>query len=158
MALLDSVPSGMFTGWISLSSLEETRRLGAELAIMVKPGDTILLEGELGAGKTSLVQGFSKGLGIDSVVTSPTFSLCNIHSKPGLELHHYDLYRIEDEERLLAIGFEESLESEAIVLIEWPRLGAGFYRGKQLLVQLEHEGDGRRFRCGWFAAQDLFST
>jgi tRNA threonylcarbamoyladenosine biosynthesis protein TsaE len=158
MPLLEKIPDGAFCHWLSLASLEETQAIGARLSSLVRPGDTLLLEGELGAGKTSMVQGFAKGLGIESVVTSPTFSLCNIHSRPGLELHHYDLYRIEDEERLLAIGFEESLESDAIVLIEWPRLGAAFYRGKLLLVQLEHQGEGRRLRCGWFSAQDLFNT
>lgn len=151
-------PRGTFCAWLDLADLDATRSLGAWLATQAGAGDTILLEGELGAGKTSLVQGLARALGVDDAVTSPTFALCNILAGSSVELHHYDLYRVESPERLLAIGFEESLDSEVIVLVEWPALGEAFYRGKILGVRLEHAGNTRRACYGWMEAQRFFST
>lgn len=92
---------------------------------IVKPGDWIFLDGDLGAGKTTLVQALAKYLGVSENVTSPTFSLMNVY--PGLQnaLHilklvHLDLYRLKKGNELFYIGLEQEFSANALVLIEWP--------------------------------------
>ena len=97
---------------------EETERAGELFAGLLAPDDVVVLTGDLGAGKTCLVQGVARGLGIGEPVTSPTFNLLLVH--PGrLPLCHVDLYRLERAEELEDIGFFEALESSAACLIEW---------------------------------------
>jgi len=99
-------------------SARETERAGERLAGLLAPDDVIALTGDLGAGKTCLVQGVARGLGIDEPVTSPTFNLLLVH--PGrLPLCHIDLYRLERAEELDDVGFYEALESGSACLIEW---------------------------------------
>ena len=130
-----------------LPDLESTRAAGRQLAASLVGGELILLEGPLGAGKTSFAQGLASGLGVAGAVTSPTFALCN-RLMGRLELHHYDLYRLESLERLVRIGFEESLECDAVVLVEWPALMLPLLRGECLVVRLEHAGEERSLRWG----------
>ncbi len=137
-----------------LADLEATRAAGRQLAAGLRGGELILLEGPLGAGKTSLAQGLAAGLGVTGAVTSPTFALCN-RLVGRLELHHYDLYRLESLLRLQQIGFEDSLESGAVVLVEWPTLALPLLRGSCLVVRLEHADAGRRLRWGWLEAAQL---
>ncbi|MFA7330418.1 MAG: tRNA (adenosine(37)-N6)-threonylcarbamoyltransferase complex ATPase subunit type 1 TsaE [Candidatus Delongbacteria bacterium] len=137
-----------------LADLEATRAAGRQLAAGLRGGELILLEGPLGAGKTSLAQGLAAGLGVAGAVTSPTFALCN-RLAGRLELHHYDLYRLESLLRLQQIGFEDSLESGAVVLVEWPALALPLLRGPCLLVRLEHADAGRRLRWGRLEAAQL---
>jgi tRNA threonylcarbamoyl adenosine modification protein YjeE len=152
-------PRGALGEACPLADLAATRLAGAQLADRLRGGELILLEGPLGAGKTSLAQGLAAGLGVPGAVTSPTFALCN-HLQGRLELHHYDLYRIESLDRLRRIGFEESLESGAVVLVEWPALALPLLRQEALLVRLSHQGERRALRWGWLdpaglAGQDL---
>ncbi|MDP2359155.1 MAG: tRNA (adenosine(37)-N6)-threonylcarbamoyltransferase complex ATPase subunit type 1 TsaE [bacterium] len=132
---------------ILLPDLAATRAAGALLARGLSGGELILLEGPLGAGKTSLVQGLAAELDVSGDVTSPTFALCN-RLAGRLELHHYDLYRMDTLDRLRRIGFEESLESGAVVLVEWPALALPLLRGEVLLVRLDHAGEVRQLRWG----------
>jgi len=143
-----SFPRGVLGGPIRLEGLEATRALGRDLAAMLSGGELVLLEGPLGAGKTSLAQGMAAGLGVPGAVTSPTFALCN-RLQGRLELHHYDLYRLESLERLLRIGMEDSLESGAVTLVEWPALLLPLVRGEALLLRLAHDGEARSLRGGW---------
>ena len=105
---------------LSTKSHEETLALGKELAKHLKPGDIILLFGDLGAGKTTLTQGLCIGLGLNkqAYVSSPTFTLMNqykgIHS-----INHIDLYRLDTISQVEALGIEENLFSEDISIIEW---------------------------------------
>ena len=99
-------------------SAEETKRAGEVLAAVLEPGDVLALAGDLGAGKTCLVQGIARGLGVNEPVTSPTFNLLLVH--PGrLTLYHVDLYRLDDSLELDDIGFFEALESDGVSAIEW---------------------------------------
>jgi len=99
-------------------SAEETRRAGELLALALAPGDVLALAGDLGAGKTCLVQGVARGLGVSEPVTSPTFNILLVH--PGsVPLYHFDLYRLEDESQLDDIGFFETVESDGVSAIEW---------------------------------------
>lgn len=97
---------------------EETRLLGTALGPELAPGDVIALGGELGAGKTVWVQGLAAGLGVSARVTSPTFTLA--HEYPGRHrLLHVDVYRLRTFGELVDLGFEEWLESDCIIVIEW---------------------------------------
>lgn len=105
-------------GVLVTRSPSETVRAGEVLAQVLAPGDVVVLTGDLGAGKTHLVQGVARGLGVDEPVSSPTFNILVVH--PGrLPLHHFDLYRLERAEELDDIGFVEMLESGGVSLIEW---------------------------------------
>lgn len=99
-------------------SHNETLKFGIELGKLLKPGDIVCLDGELGAGKTVLTKGIAKGLGIGKEVTSPTYTLINEY--PGkVSLYHFDLYRLEDEDELFHIGGEELLYGQGVSVIEW---------------------------------------
>lgn len=105
---------------IKTNNPEQTYQFGQKLATVMKPGMTILLEGDLGAGKTLFVQGFAAQLQVKEQVTSPTFNLMNIY-QGECPMYHFDLYRLEQEEELEEIGFYEYSEStDGIVIIEWP--------------------------------------
>ena len=96
---------------------EETAKLGAEFAAKLQKGDTVCLDGEMGAGKTVFVQGCAKALGYKEAVTSPTFTLCNEYITDELKILHYDLYRIMDEDDLFSVGFYDN--DGDIVFVEW---------------------------------------
>ena len=97
----------------------ETFDFGRQFASSLKKGDILALAGDLGAGKTHLVKGLASGLGVESEVTSPTFTL--IHEYPGgrFPLYHVDLYRLDSAEEVLKIGLDEYLESSGVTVIEW---------------------------------------
>lgn len=101
---------------------EETQRLGASLAAVLRPGDCVLLRGELGSGKTTLVRAVVAGLGMDPAqVSSPTFVIANEYEGHGAPpVVHVDAYRLRGAEDLASIGWERILGGPAIVLIEWP--------------------------------------
>jgi tRNA threonylcarbamoyladenosine biosynthesis protein TsaE len=106
----------------STSSPDETLQLGMEWAGLMEPGDILCLHGDLGAGKTHLVKGIARGLGVsEHLVNSPTFTL--IHEYPGqIPIYHLDLYRIEHSDELREIGVEEYLFGSGVCIIEWPDL------------------------------------
>jgi len=114
-------------------SCEDTRSAGRNLAADLRPGDCILLEGGLGAGKTEFARGLAEGLGVSpDEVRSPTFTLVNIYSG-RLPVYHIDLYRIEKATELRELGLEEILGTDGVAIVEWPeRLGA--YRPKRALT------------------------
>lgn len=91
--------------------------MGISLAKIMKEGDVLALDGDLGSGKTVLVKGIAKGLHINQEILSPTFTLLRQYTSP-VEFNHFDIYRIEDEEELFEIGFDEYLGS-GITVVEW---------------------------------------
>jgi tRNA threonylcarbamoyladenosine biosynthesis protein TsaE len=104
-------------------SPDETRRLGALLGELLEGGDVVSISGELGAGKTCLVQGIARGLGVDPSVpiTSPTFTL--VGEYPGrLALRHADFYRVESYARLDDAGFQDLFDESGVLVVEWPEL------------------------------------
>lgn len=127
---------------VIINNDQEMQDFGAKLARAAKPGDIFLLEGELGAGKTTLVRGFLRGLNFEGKVKSPTYTLVESYdTQPNV--HHFDLYRLLSIEQLEEIGFQEYLSPEAICLIEWPSLAAPFLPEKVKRVQIEIRGDSR---------------
>ena len=131
-------------------SADETVAVGEKLAAALRPGDVLLLEGDLGAGKTHLVRGLARGLHLDeSQVCSPTFVLMNVYRAIGATtLIHLDAYRLSGGDDLDAIGFDAATGKPCIVAIEWPsRLGerlAGFDPARTLTLHLTHAGEDDR--------------
>lgn len=104
-----------------LHTLSDTSALAAEVALSLGPGSLLLLEGDLGAGKTTFVQALARALGITRAVTSPTFVLANTYPIPsGGHLVHFDLYRLASPEGLYDLGFTEALEAGDRLAVEWP--------------------------------------
>ncbi|HWL64365.1 MAG TPA: tRNA (adenosine(37)-N6)-threonylcarbamoyltransferase complex ATPase subunit type 1 TsaE [Actinomycetota bacterium] len=103
---------------VTTQSAEETRIVGAALAPTLLPGDVVSLSGDLGAGKTVFVQGLAAALGVESRVTSPTFTI--VHEYDGrYPIIHLDIYRLDNYQEVLDLGFEEFLDPSAVILIEW---------------------------------------
>ncbi|MBR1747169.1 MAG: tRNA (adenosine(37)-N6)-threonylcarbamoyltransferase complex ATPase subunit type 1 TsaE [Clostridia bacterium] len=104
-------------------SIEETYALAKNIADKCIGGETILLNGDLGAGKTTFTKGFALALGINKQVTSPTFTLLKEYSGLRLKLYHFDLYRIETTDELEELGFEDYIgEKDAVCVIEWNKI------------------------------------
>ena len=108
-----------------VENLEETLNLGEKLSQKLNPKSIVLLQGPIGAGKTSFVQGIAKGLSISEDITSPTFALAHHYNSGEIPLIHLDLYRLENISSAKEVFFseeEEAIQSQAIMVIEWPEL------------------------------------
>ena len=101
-------------------SAAETRALGEKLAGRLRPGDVLLLEGDLGAGKSELTRGIAKGLGVAETVTSPSFTILNVYESGRCPLYHFDWYRLESSEELYELGMDEYLGGDGIAVVDWP--------------------------------------
>lgn len=124
-----------------------TLAFGARLARELSPGLTFYLEGDLGAGKTTLVRGLLRALGYTGRVKSPTYTLAEIYSLPAFELYHFDLYRLHDPREWVDAGFREVAGDAVVSLIEWPEKAAGWLPAADLIVRLTVAGDGREIEC-----------
>ncbi len=100
-------------------SAQETRALGEKLAKLLRPGDTVLLQGDMGAGKSEFARGVARGLGISGPVPSPSFTILNFYDEGRIPLYHFDWYRISDPEEIAEMGMEEQLNGDGAALIEW---------------------------------------
>ncbi len=101
---------------------KQTEELGLRLAEGLKAGTVIALIGDLGSGKTALTKAIAKGLGIEQQVTSPTFTIIQEYSGGRLPLYHFDVYRLEDEEDMYELGYEEYFYGDGVCVIEWADL------------------------------------
>lgn len=124
-----------------IQSLDDTKALAVQFAKRDLP--LILLEGDLGAGKTTFARFYAQALGITEAITSPTFSLVKQYDEP-VSFVHMDLYRIEDPEELEQIGFEEYLDSD-YVLIEWPDIAHELLPPNACRIKITFDGDDRIF-------------
>lgn len=128
-----------------LKDSRATEQLGELLGGLVEEGDVICLTGDLGAGKTLLSQGVAVALGVAAEeVTSPTFTIMNIYAGTELEIHHFDLYRLNSPEELEDIGFDEYCGNEGVTLIEWAELFPENLPEDYLQITLLHEAEGRK--------------
>ena len=125
------------------SSPEETRAIGARLAAALRPGDVVLVSGELGTGKTTLIRGACRELGVDQAVTSPTFTIGHRY-RGRVPVSHLDLFRLGD------LGAEDPgllddyLTPDAIAFVEWPPAADALNEPAALRVELTHQGGDRR--------------
>ena len=130
---------------IFTESAAETEALGAQLAERLRPGDVVVVSGEVGAGKTTLIRGACRALGVETPVTSPTFTIGQRYAGGRGPVAHLDLYRLEglgDEDPAL---LDDYLTPEAIAFVEWPAVAAPQLAGRRTLsVGLSHAGDERR--------------
>ncbi|MHB1093664.1 tRNA (adenosine(37)-N6)-threonylcarbamoyltransferase complex ATPase subunit type 1 TsaE [Thiobacillus sp.] len=125
----------------------ETLAFGAQLAQGLLPGMTVYLEGDLGAGKTTLVRGMLRALGHEGRVRSPTYTLAETYDLPGFELYHYDLYRMHDPREWLDAGFRDASDGRVVSLIEWPDKAFGWLPAPDVVVRLEITDDARTIEC-----------
>ena len=145
------------TGVFEVGSVEETWELAKMLAAELMPGDIVCLEGDLGAGKTTFTQGLAAALGVPGRVTSPTFCIVQEHRRqsnnrtieqsnnsPDL-LVHMDLYRLHNEDDVIAIGWEDYLAEGAILVVEWPERAGALIPAEAKHVVFTHlEGEESR--------------
>src|SRR6185312_11796223 len=129
-----------------LADESRTVLLGEDIAAVLKPGDVLALEGDLGAGKTTLARAVIRALAGDPSleVPSPTFTLVQSY-EARIPARHFDLYRLSDPGELLELGFDEARE-EGVVLVEWPERAGGLMGDEAILIRLEEEGSGRAAR------------
>lgn len=128
-------------------SPEQTRGLGMHLGALLRAGDVICLHGELGVGKTCLVQGIGRGMGISGPINSPSFTLVNEYAPAGsrLRLYHVDLYRLERVvPEALAIGLDEYLYGDGICVIEWADRAPALMPAAHLTIALRHLDQHKR--------------
>jgi tRNA threonylcarbamoyladenosine biosynthesis protein TsaE len=128
---------------VETHSPEETQALGQRLGRAARPGDLILLVGELGAGKTCLTQGIAHGLDIDSHVRSPTFIIATEH-RGRLMLYHIDLYRIDRLIEAQELGLDDYIEGGGVCVVEWADRAIPVFPAEHLRIDLEHTGDESR--------------
>ncbi|WP_039069579.1 tRNA (adenosine(37)-N6)-threonylcarbamoyltransferase complex ATPase subunit type 1 TsaE [Staphylococcus shinii] len=127
---------------IKINNINDMSRFGEVLTKHLSAGDLILLNGDLGAGKTTLSQFIGKSLGVKRNINSPTFNIIKSYQGTDLKLHHMDCYRLEDSEEDL--GFDEYFEDEAVILIEWSQFIAEFLPEHYLSINIQMENDAER--------------
>jgi tRNA threonylcarbamoyladenosine biosynthesis protein TsaE len=126
------------------SSVEDTKAIAAAIAGVARPGDVIILSGEMGAGKNAFAQGFGRALGVDEPITSPTYTLVHSYDVPKagplgrVTLHHADLYRLDRTEEVADLALAELAEFDGIVLVEWGDVVETTF-GEHLVVHLERD-------------------
>ena len=133
------------TNLISLYCLteEQTQRLGFCLGARLRPGDVVLLRGEMGAGKSVLARAAAWGMGVAGPVPSPTFTIMNVHEGAAMRLYHFDLYRLEGADALYEMGLDEYIPAlDGVALIEWPDMAQEAMPECVLEVSLLYGDDG----------------
>jgi tRNA threonylcarbamoyladenosine biosynthesis protein TsaE len=130
--------------WLATTSPEETRALGQAVAPVLRPGDVISLTGDLGAGKTTLVQGAARGLGATEPVLSPTFTLVREY-RGTVPIYHLDVYRLDRIQDVMDLGFEELVDRQGVVFVEWGDAIEALLPPEHLQFELTiPDEDGRR--------------
>ncbi|HEY6731710.1 MAG TPA: tRNA (adenosine(37)-N6)-threonylcarbamoyltransferase complex ATPase subunit type 1 TsaE [Solirubrobacterales bacterium] len=129
---------------VETNSAAETEALGERIAARLEPGDVVILSGELGTGKTTLVRGACRALGVPGPVTSPTFTIGQQYAGGRLPVSHLDLYRLQTLEGEDPALLEDYLRPEGVAFVEWPAAGSGRIDRPALAVRLAHGGEERR--------------
>ena len=137
-------PDTDFTQPRYLSDGEATLALGAGMAGVLEKPALVFLEGDLGAGKTTLSRGFLRGLGHEGGVKSPTYTLVEPYTLDGVTVFHFDLYRLSDGAELAYLGLDDYFATPSILLVEWPERGAGWLGSPDWRVTLSPEREGRQ--------------
>ena len=130
----------------SSHSADETTELGRQIAAELKPGSIVLLRGDLGAGKTTLVKGIAEAFQAAKAddVTSPTFTLIHEYRGPAVTLYHIDLYRIDTQRELDTLALDDLMTSHSILLIEWGEKFERYMKERDVEIVIEHGGADER--------------
>lgn len=124
-------------------SEQQTMDIAFSFAQSLRGGEVILLNGELGAGKTTFSKGLALGLGVEERITSPTFTLLNVYESGRLNLYHFDMYRLAEESDL-DYGFDEYYgKKDSVCLIEWSK-GSYYNRAEVIVIDIEYVDDNKR--------------
>jgi len=131
--------------WL-LPDLEATAAAGAKLSKTLEPGCIVLMEGDLGSGKTTLCKNICASLGVPmNLVTSPTYTMVNIYSYDSGVIHHLDLYRLEDQKELEDFDYEDLIAVDGFTLVEWPKLLRPLIDTQKVLnIHINYVSDGSR--------------
>jgi len=131
---------------LETEGVEQTKAFGQRLARQLTAGDVLLLRGELGAGKSELTRGLAVGLGVTGYVTSPSFTILQVHDEGRLPLYHFDWYRLNGAEELYELSLDEYLYDRGVAVVEWPDRAPEAIPERCLAIDIETIGDtGRRF-------------
>ena len=134
---------------VIIKNEKETEAFGLSLAQSLKKGDVVALIGDLGTGKTALTKYIARGLGIKSVITSPTFTIVQEYHEGRLPLYHFDVYRIADPEEMYEIGYEEYFYGDGVCVVEWADLIEELLPQEARIIRIEYgiqEGE-RIYQC-----------
>jgi len=135
---------------VETHSAAETEALGARIAKRLQPGDVVILSGELGTGKTTLVRGACRALDFTAPVTSPTFTIGQRYEGGRLSISHLDLYRLQTLEGEDPALLDDYLRPDGVAFVEWPAAGSGRLGRPALEVRLSHQGEEqRRIEVDW---------
>jgi tRNA threonylcarbamoyladenosine biosynthesis protein TsaE len=129
---------------LRLTGEAEQEALGRRLALNCRAPCIVYLEGDLGAGKTTLARGFLRGIGYQGRVKSPTYTLLEPYELDNLNCYHFDLYRLADAEELAYLGIEDLLTENSVLLIEWPEKGVGGLPAADLRIKIQHDSLSRQ--------------
>ena len=146
---------------LQLADENATIALAVRLAAQLRPGMVIYLHGDLGAGKTCMVRGILNALGYSGRVKSPTYTLLEPYHAAGLDVCHFDLYRLQDENEWESAGFRDEFDGQAVFLIEWPEKAQSFIPSADLLIELKILPQGRevvikgKTTMGWACLEQL---
>lgn len=130
----------------TLTTHEAMEAWGSALSKQLSAPAIVYLNGNLGAGKTTLVRGFLRGLGHQGAVKSPTYTIVESYPFAGFECFHFDLYRMADPEELEAMGIRDYMHDKAICMIEWPERGEGVLAEADIVIDIEILEIGRQLR------------
>lgn len=115
-------------------NIDDTINIAKKLSLTFTGGEIVLLDGDLGAGKTAFTKGLAQGLNIQNIITSPTFTILNVHEGTKLNLYHFDMYRLEDEQELKELGFEQYIgNKDGICAIEWYQKTPSLFENKKCI-------------------------
>lgn len=129
---------------LKLGGEADTVTLGAQLAAVLSPGMLVFLQGDLGAGKTTLCHGLIVGLGHRGAVKSPTYTLVEPYEDTCPPVYHFDLYRLDDPAELDDMGLRDYLDGEHLCIVEWPERGDGFLPPADLIITIAVTQEGRQ--------------
>ena len=125
-----------------VKSVDETYALAKKVADTLDGGEVLLLDGDLGAGKTTFTKGLAKALGVKEEVTSPTFTILNVYEDGRLKLNHLDMYRVESSDELAELGIEECFDEDAVTVIEWNKFE--HFDGNVIRISVKTLGETKR--------------
>lgn len=126
----------------TVKNIEQTYALAAKVAETLQGGEVILLNGDLGAGKTTFTKGLAKALGIEDEVTSPTFTILNVYEDGRLKLNHLDMYRVESADELAELGIEDCFDDDSVTVIEWNKFER--FDGEVIEIDITTTGENER--------------